>query len=91
MRATMAIPTFFSPVEWGDSLLVDGGLLNNLPVDVVKEMGADIVIAVDVGAPLKKRKKLGSVLAIMEQAVVIAAIGEWKKNIEKADILIRMT
>ena len=49
MRATMSIPTIFSPVEWGDSILVDGGMVNNLPVDVVKEMGADLVIAVDVG------------------------------------------
>lgn len=47
MRASMAIPGAFKPVEVDSMLLVDGGLLNNLPVDVVRQMGADIVIAID--------------------------------------------
>ncbi|PTL26649.1 phospholipase [Prevotella sp. oral taxon 820] len=47
LRASMAIPGAFKPVIMGDSLLVDGGVLNNLPVDVVRRMGADIVIAID--------------------------------------------
>ena len=47
MRASMAIPGVFKPVDTGDYKLVDGGMLNNLPVDVCREMGADIVIAVD--------------------------------------------
>ncbi|HEY9544060.1 patatin-like phospholipase family protein [Prevotella sp.] len=47
MRASMAIPGAFKPVVMGDSLLIDGGALNNLPVDVVRRMGADIVIAID--------------------------------------------
>ena len=50
MRATMAIPLVFTPVQVGDRLLVDGGALNNIPADVVRQMGADIVIAVDVAA-----------------------------------------
>jgi NTE family protein len=50
MRATMAIPGIFTPVRMGNRLLVDGGALNNVPVDVVKAMGADIVIAVNVAA-----------------------------------------
>ena len=47
MRASMAIPGAFKPVKWDNKLLVDGGMLNNLPVDVAKEMGADIIIAID--------------------------------------------
>ncbi len=47
MRASMAIPGVFKPVESDSMLLVDGGLLNNLPVDVTRNMGADIVIAID--------------------------------------------
>ena len=47
MRASMAIPAIFKPVEIDDRKLVDGGMLNNLPVDVCREMGADIIIAVD--------------------------------------------
>jgi len=48
LRATMAIPTFFDPIERDGRLLADGGVLNNLPVDVARAMGADIVIAVRV-------------------------------------------
>ena len=48
MRASMAIPGVFSPVEMGDMVLVDGGLVNNFPADVLKEMGADIIIGVEV-------------------------------------------
>ncbi|MCU0639988.1 MAG: patatin-like phospholipase family protein [Candidatus Krumholzibacteria bacterium] len=52
VRASMSIPGVFTPVRLDGRFLVDGGLVRNLPVDVVKEMGADIVIAVDVGPPL---------------------------------------
>ena len=48
MRASMAIPGLFSPVAIGDKLLVDGGLVNNFPADVLKDMGADIIIGVEV-------------------------------------------
>lgn len=47
MRASMSIPGVFAPVEWKGKMLVDGGALNNLPVDVAKEMGADVIICVD--------------------------------------------
>ncbi len=49
LRATISIPGIFIPVENDGMRLVDGGLLNNLPVDVVRGMGADVVLAVDVG------------------------------------------
>ncbi|MCI0493984.1 patatin-like phospholipase family protein, partial [candidate division KSB1 bacterium] len=89
MRASMAIPTVFSPVEWGDSLLVDGGLLNNLPVDVVKEMGADIVIAVDVQSPLLARKQLTSALSVLEQTLSLVGFERVKENLKQVDLLIR--
>jgi len=50
LRATTAVPGVFMPVETNGWRLVDGGVLNNLPVDVVREMGADVVIAVDIGS-----------------------------------------
>lgn len=50
VRATTALPGVFAPVKRGESRLVDGGLLDNLPADVVREMGADVVIAVDAGS-----------------------------------------
>lgn len=88
MRSTMAIPTAFYPVAWGDSLLIDGGLLNNLPVDVIKDMGADFVIAVDVGRPLKNRSELRSIFKILEQTVSIPAVRKREENIKKVDIFI---
>ncbi len=50
VRATMAIPGVIAPMKKGDAKLVDGGILNNVPADVAREMGADVVIAVDVAA-----------------------------------------
>lgn len=52
LRSSMAIPIFFTPVEWEDRLLADGGVTNNFPVDVCKEMGADIVIGLEVSSEL---------------------------------------
>ena len=49
MRASMSVPGAFSPAKRGDDLLVDVGLVDNLPVELAREMGADIVIAVNVG------------------------------------------
>jgi NTE family protein len=57
IRASMAFPGVFTPVDWDDMLLVDGGILRNLPVDVALDMGADVVIAVDVSTPLGEMKK----------------------------------
>jgi NTE family protein len=53
VRATVAFPGIFAPVTQGDQLLVDGGLLDNLPADVVREMGADVVVAIDVSTDAK--------------------------------------
>lgn len=47
IRASMSVPEIYEPVKWGNKYLVDGGVINNLPVDVVRDMGADIVIAID--------------------------------------------
>ena len=67
MRASMSVPSIFAPVEMGGRLLVDGGVSNNLPVDVARDMGADIVIAVDISTPLKKREELTSAVSITAQ------------------------
>ncbi|MBQ3647552.1 MAG: patatin-like phospholipase family protein, partial [Spirochaetia bacterium] len=56
MRSTMSIPGVFNPVEKGEYLLVDGGVVNNLPVDVMKDMGADIIIAVNLSNNIANRE-----------------------------------
>ena len=59
VRASVSMPVIFTPVKWGDRFLIDGGVVNPLPVDVVRNMGAEIVIAVNVlaiGQPKKRRE-----------------------------------
>jgi NTE family protein len=67
LRASMAVPAFIAPVEIGGRLLVDGGIASNLPIDVVREMGADIVIAVDISTPLNSKEDLESLASIVDQ------------------------
>jgi NTE family protein len=67
IRASMSVPAIFAPVEINGRLLVDGGLANNLPINVVREMGADIVIAVDISSPFVDREHLDNVLAVAYQ------------------------
>ncbi|MEN8178322.1 MAG: patatin-like phospholipase family protein [Pseudomonadota bacterium] len=69
MRASMSIPGVFSPVEMDGNLLVDGGFLNNVPVRLAQEMGADILIVVDLSGELRKRNELSSPLGILNQTL----------------------
>jgi len=78
LRATISIPGIFIPVEKEDMRLVDGGLLNNLPVDVVRDMGADIILAVDVGwhgigkeELRKSNRKLISRTPLVDMALIL--------------------
>ncbi len=79
MRASMAIPGIFKPVKKGDWLLVDGGMLNNLPVDVCKSMGADIIIAVDLqqNEQKPKEKKDYSLLTGIGNLFGLGGVIEW--------------
>jgi len=71
MRASMSIPGALAPVERDGRTLVDGGITENLPIDVAREMGVDIVIVVDVGAPLYTQKELRSATTISNQMLAI--------------------
>jgi NTE family protein len=71
LRASMSVPGVFSPLAVDGRILGDGGLVNNLPVDVARRMGADVVIAVNIGTPLAGRETLGSVVGITTQMVNI--------------------
>lgn len=89
MRASMAIPTYFAPVEIDGKLLADGGMINNFPVKEVIDMGADIVIGVDVQAGPKSKEELKSLLDILNQTVSLMALKEFKNNVEYCDIYIK--
>ncbi|HEX6016974.1 MAG TPA: patatin-like phospholipase family protein [Burkholderiaceae bacterium] len=71
IRASMAIPAVINPVEIDGRLLVDGGLSRNLPVDVARGLGAQVVIAVNIGTPLLPRKDITSLLSMSDQLVRI--------------------
>jgi NTE family protein len=72
MRASMAVPFAFAPVDVDGRLYVDGMLVRNLPVDVARKMCADVIIAVSLGNPVASREKLGNALAVAGQAMNIA-------------------
>ena len=91
MRASMSIPGAFPPVVMNDRVLVDGGVASNLPVAAARAMGADIIIAVDVGTPLTKIGSDSSVLGVTEQLVGLLTVGNTKATIASLgpdDILI---
>ncbi len=92
MRASMSIPGAFNPVTIDDQILVDGGLVNQVPIDVVRAMGADIIIAVDVGTPLAKIDDRSSALAIGDQVMSFLTVGntiEQFKTLTDKDVLIQ--
>ncbi|HIX21312.1 MAG TPA: patatin-like phospholipase family protein [Candidatus Parabacteroides faecavium] len=90
MRASMAIPAAFTPVKLDSMVLVDGGLNNNYPADVVKTMGADIVIGVDLGtSDLKNLQHLNSTIGVVGQIVALHGYEKYVHNTEITDLLIR--
>jgi len=88
MRASMAVPFAFAPVEIDGHLLADGNILNNLPVDVVRSMGADVIIAINISTPLSEIENNGSFLSITKQAISAALIQNTRRALENANIII---
>ena len=86
MRASMAIPAAFSPVRIGDKVLVDGGLKNNYPVDIAREMGADIVIGVTVQGPPKEAEDMGGTMSILSQIIDVNCKNKVDENIKMTDL-----
>ncbi len=89
IRASIAAPAFFTPVEKNGMLLVDGGLVDNLPTDVVREMGADIVIAVDVTSPLLEKEQIKSFLDVLDQSLSLAMRRDEETNRKLAKLVLR--
>lgn len=92
MRASMSIPGAFTPISIDGQLLVDGGMVNQVPIDVVRSMGADIVIAVDVGTPLATIDSQSSILAIGNQVTGFLTVGNTEASVAtltEKDVLIR--
>ncbi|WP_296494843.1 BamA/TamA family outer membrane protein, partial [Rhodoferax sp.] len=87
MRASMSVPGAVAPAEFGGMMLVDGMLTQNLPVQVARSMGADIVIAVNVGTPLLRRDQLDGILGVASQMVSILT----EQNVQTSLALLKPT
>ena len=88
MRASMSVPSIFQPVVYKNTLLVDGGILNNFPTDVAKHMGADIIIGSTVGGGMLPKNKLDNMSALLVQSSMLSSNLKVEKNKEICDILI---
>lgn len=90
IRASMAIPGIFTPVERGNMVLVDGGLLNNYPADVAKAMGADVILGISVQKDLRNEHKLKTVVDVISQVTDVACRNKYENNKLLTDLFIRI-
>jgi len=88
LRATMSIPGAFSPVHEGKAVYVDGGLLDNLPTDVVRAMGAEIVIAVHLERALVDAKDIQSVFSVLNHSVRVVLNENELRSLAQADAVV---
>jgi NTE family protein len=80
LRASMAIPMIFTPLEKDGMLLVDGGLVDNLPTDIAKSMGADIIIAVNATTPLMAKDKIRTLFDVIDQSISL----QMERNVQES-------
>jgi NTE family protein len=90
LRATMSIPGLFAPVREGDDLYVDGGLLGNLPSDVVRKMGADIVIAVHLDITPVDPEQIQSMFSVLGQSIEAVIHANELRGMANADLIINV-
>ncbi|MBN1482736.1 patatin-like phospholipase family protein [candidate division KSB1 bacterium] len=88
MRATVGIPLLFSPVEYKNYSLVDGGVVDNIPVVETKKSGVDVVIAVDTTSPLRSPDKIAAPWEIADQITTIMQQEKDKSQLDSADVAI---
>jgi len=92
MRASMSIPGAFAPREVDGRLLVDGGIIDNFPIEVARSLGAEVVIAVDIATPRQTRDELTSIPAIMYRLSMVASDHNrerQERTLGARDVLIR--
>jgi NTE family protein len=88
MRATMSLPGIFTPVKVGDMVLVDGGVLENIPVDAVRNMGANVVIAVALETNRPNPEQIKSLSDVMRQTIALSIAKNEQRSKAKADLVI---
>ena len=90
MRASMAIPAAFSPVRIGDMVLVDGGLKNNYPADIARQMGADIIIGVTVQGAPKVAEDMGGTMSILSPSIDVNYKNNYDEDLASTDSHLKM-
>ncbi len=88
MRATMSLPGVFTPVKLDRMVLVDGGVLENIPVDAVRDMGAKVVIAVAFQTPMVKPDQFKSLTDVTQQTISLVVAKNEQRSLAKADLVI---
>jgi NTE family protein len=88
LRSTMSLPGVFSPVRWEGHIFADGGLMDNLPVDVAQSMGADLTLAVHLETSKLDPTATLSTFGVLGRSVSVVVAANELRSIEKADILI---
>ncbi len=89
IRASMSVPSAFAPVKYGPYYLVDGGVLNNFPAKHVKDLGADILIGVDIQTPLLEKDEIDNLLEVLTQSIFLNGEAKFKENVELIDFMIK--
>jgi NTE family protein len=88
MRSTMSIPGAFAPLRLGDEVLVDGGTLNNIPVGVVQEMGAELVVAVELNDTDAARYEPTSALSVLNRSISVMVLANELRNLRMANLVL---
>lgn len=89
LRSTMSIPTVFEPYDVEGNLMVDGGIVNNYPVDIMLKKGLDYIIGVDVGADLYKSDEISSIIDILDQTSSFYQRQKFESNVRLTDLYLR--
>lgn len=88
MRASMSLPAVFKPMPYENTVLVDGGVMNNFPTDIAKQMGADIIIGSDVGGGMEPKEKLNNFATVLMQTSMFPSNIKNPDNRALCDILV---
>ena len=89
LRASSAFPSLFTPHRIGDSVYVDGGVINNFPTDIMKTKGVDIIIGIDVNGEPNKIEDINTIVSVLEQTSTFVKKDSYKEQLGLTDILVQ--
>jgi len=90
MRSSMSLPAIFNPIRDGDRVYVDGALVDNLPTDLVRDMGPDVVIAIHLQVSPATALEIQSLFSVLGQSITVATANSELRGMEAADIVVKV-